>query len=209
MEGLAAVAAAMQLVDYGLSMADSISALVERIRTAPKRFEQYAQQVDRLVLTAREIEQNPDLQTRVVCCYLTATLAEAKAAQHILDHFLVDSRKRRYWGVISGKSQRKILEHLDNLHHSVAELSLCIMSINMTQSKESAMKVVEVGGAVERTHMELVHVSNTLIVSLTAAYLQGIKLTAMPPSQTHVNPHLHWRERTRWQIPNVIRVMWT
>ncbi|KAF2186901.1 hypothetical protein K469DRAFT_705426 [Zopfia rhizophila CBS 207.26] len=159
LEGLAAVAAAAQLVEYSIKIALSLSHVRDRIREAPERFKQYASQVNQLVIIARRVEQNPTLQTPEVHFYLSAILTETQAAQRILDGFSKDSHKHRYWRVISGSSQRKIIERLDSVHRTVADLSLYIGSMSTTQLEK-------VQGSVDRLTgiaTELVHVPRAAI----------------------------------------------
>jgi len=174
MEGLAAVMAAAQLADYALRMTISLSKVRDRLRLAPDQFRQCGRHVDRLVLIAREIEQNPDLQTHIVSTYLSAILAEAKAAQNILDQFLKSSRRSRYWAVASGKSQLRIMAHLNNAQYSVAKHSLLINSINIRQLGLNTRELGEVRGRfdqlVEVTSQLTVSPQRRVVVSLSQRY---------------------------------------
>ena len=130
LEGLAAMAAAAQVAGYGCMIALAITEMTDRLRETPQRFERYTLKLNQLRTLAQQIQDNPNLRTPVVHSYLCATLQEAEATKHILDVFLTSSRKRRYWAVISGRPHRKIIDHLDSLHHTVTELNLCISSMN-------------------------------------------------------------------------------
>jgi len=126
---LATMAAAAQVAGYGCTFALAITEMTDRLRET-QRFEGYTLQLNQLRTLAQQIQDNPNLRTPVVHSYLCATLQETEATKHILDVFLTSSRKRRYWAVISGRSHRKIFDHLDSLHHTVAEFNLCISSMN-------------------------------------------------------------------------------
>jgi len=70
-------------------------------------------------------------------------LAETEAAQIILDQFLNDSRKRRYLGVLNGKSERNIIEHLDNLDRTVNAFCLCCINSMATAQVELLTRGVD------------------------------------------------------------------
>jgi hypothetical protein len=201
LEGLAAVSAAAQLVGYSLRIAFAFSQLRDRMREAPERFEYYARQVNQLVVTAQRIQKNQILQTPDVCSYLSATISEAKSAQHILNAFLTDSRKRRYWGVISGSSQRKIIEHLDNLHRTVTDLSLYISSINTTQLEKVQGGVDHLIGIA----IGMSHVPKATVVSLTPTYCDDLFLIKTSCRYIQADPHEDPKQGVkascRWRSP--------
>lgn len=128
MDVLAVGAAAAQLAVYAIKLTRSASELKDRIRNAPRRFAQHAQHIELLVIIARDIGNNKVLQSPTIGSLLSATLVETEAAQIILDRFLNDSRKRRYFGVINGKFERNIIEHLDNLDRTVH--AFCLYYVN-------------------------------------------------------------------------------
>jgi len=143
MEVMATAVTAAQLVVNGLKIASSISELRDRIQNAPRRFAKHARLVEQLVITAKDIKNNPNLQSPAIYSFLSATLAETEAAQITLDRFLKSSRKRRYLGVINGRLERNVIEHLDNLDRTVTAFSLCISSMTSTQVELSVTRGIE------------------------------------------------------------------
>jgi hypothetical protein len=129
MDGFSAVVGVAQVLNQGITVISTLLEIRERIRESPERFERYARMVNQLMITAEQIQQNPTLQTRQVHVYLSATSVEITAAQQVLDKFTKASRSRRAWRVISGRLQRRIVEHLDNLHHTISEFCLYIASL--------------------------------------------------------------------------------
>jgi hypothetical protein len=162
MEAFTVAITAAQLMTSGLKMSVSISEVRERIRNAPRRFTLYAQQVELLVITAQRIKHNPNLHGPAVSSFLLTTLAETEAAQVVLDRFLGDSRKRRYFWIINGNGERTIIEHLTNLDRTVTAFSLYISTM-------TSMQVDELVRGVQQLHLNTDPVNNAgeVVVSST------------------------------------------
>ncbi|RYP46570.1 hypothetical protein DL768_007252 [Monosporascus sp. mg162] len=122
LEGFAAAAAAVQLVQCGLEIAASLTKIRRKVLEAPARFAQYHRQVDQVVITAKRIAQNPILQIPEVHSYISETLQEVRSAQHTIEKFSNSSHKRRCWKAATGNSERKVIESLERVHRTMSEL---------------------------------------------------------------------------------------
>lgn len=170
---LATAATTGQLITNCFQIAITISELRDRVKNAPLRFAQYARYFEQLDTTAKDIRNNPNLQSQVVYSFVSATLKETEAAQIVLDRFLKSSRKRRYLGVINGRLERNINEHLDNLDRIVQAFCLCISSMTTKQVELSVTRGIE---RVRQQLTESIH-GRELAVSLTSQDSWWFELT--------------------------------
>ena len=133
LEGLAAIAAATQLLEYTFRASLSVVKIRERILSAPEQFDRYACELNQLAITTRAVERNPNLQTSEILKCLSAATPDLTAAQQIIDSFSKPKAKRWYLKVAFGTAQRNIAGHLNSLHRTSTQLLVCIGSMTSTK----------------------------------------------------------------------------
>jgi hypothetical protein len=134
---LGVAASAAQLAEYSLSIVSFITRICNKVRDAPRQYQEYEIELKLLIYTARGIGQNPALQTADIQYHLDATLVDVEALQSILCRLAVNvprrSLKRKYWNAIKGSDEIKISFHLECLHRKNTGLLLCISAVHATQ----------------------------------------------------------------------------
>ena len=133
-EVLGVLAAASQLTEQSLKIANIISDLYSKVRDAPESIRKQSVQVGQLIEIARQIKQNPSLQTALVESILRNCVGEAEKLQEILERISIaaeDGRVRKLWKALDGVGKEKrILALFAKLEQEKSSLVLCIETID-------------------------------------------------------------------------------
>lgn len=147
LEGLAALAAAAQMLDYTFKAVFAGMAVRQRILAAPGQFQKYSQQLSGLVALVNTIRLNPSLRSPEVHRLLSQISPSLAVAQKSLES--IQKRGGRVWRirwqfkVASGAVQKTVVDHLDDLDRSITQLLLCIGSANSIQLANVDKSVTE------------------------------------------------------------------
>jgi hypothetical protein len=130
MEVVGALASSAQLVAYVLKAAVFLSDLHESLKNAPERIQQYANQIKRLIEIIHLIKETRSLHTTLVFDQLEYTISQACSLRDllvkVLGQYTQPSSQRRYWKVLEGKKEKRILLALQNLEREKTGLLLCL-----------------------------------------------------------------------------------
>ncbi|TAQ91396.1 hypothetical protein B7494_g350 [Chlorociboria aeruginascens] len=196
---LGVMASAAQLVVYGTGILAFLADLYDRVRDVPAPYCEYELQLKLLVNISRAIEQNPALRIPGVQAYLDAILVEVRTLQSILCSPASGSAgTRKLWGLITGREQRKIFEHLGSLHRNNTGLLLCISTANTSQlssMQDNMVKLItgrekrELGSRVDDSRMEYI-----------LKLLEAFRMSGLPQFENNENEAEN--ETSRALIPN-------
>jgi hypothetical protein len=129
-EILGALAAASQLTEQGLKIAD----LYAKIRDAPESIRKQSVQVEQLIEIAKLVKHNPPLQTALVESILRNCVSEAEKLLEILGKISTaagDGRVKKLWKTLDGVTKEKrILALFANLEREKSSLAVCIEAID-------------------------------------------------------------------------------
>jgi N-terminal domain on NACHT_NTPase and P-loop NTPases len=131
---LGALAAASQLAEQSLKIANFISDLYFKVRDAPESIRKESLQLEQLIDIVKLIEHNPPLQTDLVESILRNCVGEAKNLQEILANISTaarDGKAKKLWRALDGVAKEKrILALFANLEREKSSLALCIKTID-------------------------------------------------------------------------------
>ncbi|KAE9362816.1 hypothetical protein N431DRAFT_490283 [Stipitochalara longipes BDJ] len=130
MEVVGSLASSAQLIVYVFKAAALLSNLYERLKNVPDRIRQDANHVKRLIEIILQIKETRSLHTTLVFAQLEHTIKQAYTLQDLLDSALGQythpSLRSRYWKVLKGTKEKRILLALQNLEREKTGLSLCL-----------------------------------------------------------------------------------
>lgn len=161
---LGVAASAAQLFAYGTSILLFLADLYERARDAPTQYLEYQLQLKLLVNVSRAIEQNPVLQIPELQVHLDATLIDIRSLQSLLCS--PGWGAKTYWYLVTGREQRKILEHLENLQKKNTGLLLCVCTVNTSQLsrvQDTMANLHDIATAIQRGDLTLNSLDNSQV----------------------------------------------
>jgi hypothetical protein len=133
LEVFAVVTSAAQLLDMTLRGVESAVVIRQRIAGAAGVLNLCRQRLQTFVSLMECIKNNPALQTQEIIAYLTRSLPKVTRTQASLESFSRSTQKKLSLAVITGRAQRTVLEHLDTLQSTLAELIVHITSLNTSK----------------------------------------------------------------------------
>ena len=142
-EFLGILASVAQLVDSCNKLSTSFAGIRKRVRNAPGRFQQLADQLRRLVNIAFFIKQNHHFRTSrahtLISDCTRSILAQTKVLQAILDAVLGDYTEgsvwRRYWKAARAAKEQEIASIINKLDQEKCTLGLCLQASGVVQQR--------------------------------------------------------------------------
>ncbi|KAI1754942.1 hypothetical protein F4782DRAFT_492095 [Xylaria castorea] len=136
LELLGVVASTAQLIAYVITVSSKLNEIRCKIRNAPKKLEQYDRQFKELIAIAKQMEENPPIQTKELDLCLTTIFAKTEAIKGILTNFEQSSKSRRRWNIMSGDLSRQLDECFGDVKNTMGNLVVLITSQNAYDQKE-------------------------------------------------------------------------
>ena len=160
-ELLGILAGVAQLVDYCNNLSTSFAEIRKRVRNAPERFRQLADQLGRLISIALFIYQDHRLRTSrahvLISDCARSISAQAKTLQATLDGVFRDYTEgsvwKRYWKAARAAKEREIASIINNLDQEKGTLSLCLQAFGTLQQRNSQSIMDHVLGMSGRSEM--------------------------------------------------------
>lgn len=132
-ESLGIIAAATQLAAYSIKIVLHLDSFYAELRSTPIRTRQHLNQVKELIDTANLIQQHKSLRSPLINAKLQSTLSEARSLYGILEESSAKYTAKsiwKYWAVLKGADEHKILTSLNRLEREKSALRLCISIIH-------------------------------------------------------------------------------
>ena len=124
------VAGASQLAVYIARISASIAEIYRHVHNAPKRIQEYTEQIRKLLDITKIIQDHGLLQRRDISIHLFSTIDQAKLLSETLTRLkkhYIDSRSlKRYWKILKGDREREILASFVRLEQEKVALLLCM-----------------------------------------------------------------------------------
>lgn len=133
LKSLGIIAAATQLAAYSIKIVLHLDSFYAELRSTPIRTRQHLNQVKELIDTANLIQQHKSLRSPVINAKLQRTLSEEWSLYDILEESSAKYSAKsicKYWAVLKGADEHKILTSLKQLEREKSALRLCISIIH-------------------------------------------------------------------------------
>jgi hypothetical protein len=130
MEVLGALASTAQIAVYAMQVAVTLCEVYERVKHAPDRIRQHADHIKCLLDIAHHIQEKHSSDSSILLSQLKSIILQACNLRDLIDRafgqYTHPSFRRRYWKLLKGNKEKRILAALQNLEREKTGLSLCL-----------------------------------------------------------------------------------